>query len=96
MEKYDPMVEFFKQGIPFLFKQAFPVVLCSFGLFVLWGEMGRRDSAHEEKISLLNREWSASLNEARADWRMCEEKRIELEVKFAALKARVDLLARKK
>ena len=96
MEKYDPMVEFWKTAIPFLFKQAFPVVLCSFGLFVLWGEMGRRDNVHEEKIALLNTQWSAALNDARADWRMCEEKHRELEVQFAALKVRVDLLARKR
>lgn len=96
MEKYDPMVEFFKQGIPFLFKQGIAVVICVSGLFVLWNEMSRRDNSYEQKISLLNTQWSASLNEARADWRMCEEKRIELEVKFAALKARVDLLSRRK
>lgn len=96
MEKYDPMVDFWKTAIPFLFKQAFPVVLCSFGLFVLWGEMGRRDNVHEEKIALLNTQWSAALNDARADWRMCEEKRRELEIQFTELKARVDVLSRRR
>lgn len=96
MEKYDPMVDFLQQGIRFLFKQGVAVVICIVAVAVLWMEMNRRDNAAETKISLLNTQWSASLNAAREDWRMCEEKRRELEVQFAVLKARVDILAKRK
>lgn len=96
MEKYDPMVDFYKRAIDFLFKQGIAAVLCIVAVFILWNEMNRRDNLHENKISLLNTQWSASLNEARQDWRMCEEKRRELEVQLAALKERVDILARRR
>lgn len=96
MEKYDPMVEFFKAGIPYLFKQGIAVVISVVFCVALWFEMSRRDSANERKIDRINSEWSASLNEARRDWLMCEQKRQELEVRFAELKTRVDLLLTKR
>jgi len=96
VEKYDPMIDFWKTGINYLFKQGVAVVICTVACFVLWNEMNRRDNVHESKISLLNTQWSGALNDARADWRMCEEKRRELEIQFTELKARVDVLSRRR
>jgi hypothetical protein len=96
MEKYDPMVDFYKRAIDFLFKQGIAAVLCIVAVFVLWNEMNRRDNVNEAKISLLNTRWSESLNDAREDWRACEEKRRELEIQFTELKARVDILSRRR
>lgn len=96
MEKYDPMVDFYKTAIQYLFKQGIAVVLCAVCCFVLWNEMNRRDNLHENKISLLNTQWSEALNDAREDWRMCEEKRRKLEIQFTELKARVDILSRRR
>lgn len=96
MEKYDPMVDFYKRAIDFLFKQGIAAVLCIVAVFVLWNEMNRRDNANEVKISMLNTKWSEALNDAREDWRMCEEKRRELEIQFTELKARVDILSRRR
>lgn len=103
MEKYDPMVDFYKRAIDFLFKQGIAAVLCIVAVFVLWNEMNRRDNANEVKISMLNTKWSEALNDAREDWReseenwrVCEEKRRELEIQFTELKARVDILSRRR
>ena len=96
MGKYDPMQDFTRKAIEFLFKQGIAVVICTAACFVLWNEMNRRDNVHESKIALLNTQWSNALNDARADWRMCEEKRRELEIQFTELKARVDILSRRR
>jgi len=103
VEKYDPMQDFTRKAIDFLFKQGVAVVFCAGACFVLWNEMNRRDNVHESKISLLNTQWSEALNLARADWknseqnwRTCEEKRRELEIQFTELKARVDVLSRRR
>lgn len=94
--QYDPMQDFYKRAIDFLFKQGIVALICMGAVFILWNEMNRRDNLHENKISLLNTQWSEALNDAREDWRACEEKRQELEIRFTELKARVDILSRRR
>lgn len=86
MKNYDPMADFYRQAIAFLFKQTPAIVLCLCACFVLWNEMNRRDNVNRAEIARINTEWSAALNRANEDWRMCEVKREALAVEVAALK----------
>lgn len=103
MQPYDPMQDFYQRGIQFLFRQGVAVVIAVSFLGVtvsatklVWGRMERMEQEFEAKIERNNREWKASLDIARQDWRDCESKREALAVKFAALEVEVKRLHKKK
>lgn len=90
VQHYDPMADFWKKGIDFLFKQTPAIVLCLCACFVLWNEMNRRDNDNKAEMARLNETWSTALNISREDWRMCEEKRHALEIEVEKLKIRFE------
>lgn len=68
-------------------------------IFAIIHLLNRQDEIRQEskaEIGRVSAEYSQALNIANLDWRACEEKRQALEVQFAALKARVDAIARRK
>lgn len=95
MQHYDPMQDFWKRGLDFLFKQTPAIVLCLSACFVLWNEMNRRDNQSRAEMTKINAEWSAALNASREDWRMCEEKRHALEIEVEKLKVRFEKYIKK-
>lgn len=97
MEHYDPMKDFYQRGIEFLFKQGVAVVLSVLfclilgaTIHLLWGKMERMQTDFERRLDNTNREWSAALNQSRADWQMCEHKREALAIEVEKLKARFE------
>lgn len=102
MERYDPMQDFYRRGIEFLFKQGVAVILAflfcvamAVTLQILWGKIDRMEAGFEAKMDRSNREWSAALAEARTDWMECETKREALAVEVARLKAEFTRLTRR-
>ena len=81
-------MDFYKRALDFLFKQTPAILICFVACFVTFQEMSRRDAANESKMAELNAAWSKALNEAREDWRMCEEKREQLAIRVAKLEAK--------
>lgn len=92
--KDEIQMEFWKRAIDFIFKQV-PVVAASFvfcivmgaTIQILWAKIERMQDTFELKIETNNKAWAASLEEAREDWRMCEQKREALALEVAKLKA---------
>lgn len=102
MEKYDPMADFYRRAIEWIFKQGVAVVLCiifclamGVTLQILWGKIDRMETAFEAKIERNNRDWSASLADARQDWRDCETKREALALEVTQLKAQFMRLSKR-
>lgn len=95
MEKYDPMTDFYKKAIDFLFKQTPAIAMCMVAVFVMWQKSEALQIQNKEDINRINAEWSRALNIANVDWRMCEQKRQELEIKFAKLSVRFEKLERR-
>jgi hypothetical protein len=101
MKEYDPMQDFHRQGINFLYKQGVAVVIAIVFLAItlsaiklMWGKIERMEAAFEAKIELNNQQWAKSLDVARQDWRNCEEKREALAVEVATLRVEIRKLKR--
>lgn len=94
--QYDPLMHFYQQAIPFLFKQTPVVVICSIACFVMWNAMERRELESRSEISRINSECSQALEAAREEWRMCDAKREELAVKVAELTVKMARLERRR
>lgn len=95
MQHYDPMADFWRKGIDFLFKQTPAIVLSLMACFVLWNEMNRRDNVNRAEMARLNVEWSAALNISNQNWRVCEEKREALAIEVEKLKVRFERFAKR-
>lgn len=95
-QQYDPIMHFYQQAIPFLFKQAPAVVMSCLACFVMWGAMERRDTENRAELARINREWSNALQISREEWRMCESRREELAVKVAELTVKISRLERRR
>ena len=87
--EYNPVMDFWKNAIQFLFKQTPAIVFCVVACGLLWNRMEQQDAEAENKIDRINREWSESLNIARQDWLMCEQKRQALEIEVARMSERL-------
>ena len=83
--RYDPLMDFYRQAIQFLFKQTPAITICFVGCYFMWVQMERQSVESKAELARINTEWSKALDEAREDWRMCEQKREALAVKVAAL-----------
>ena len=99
---YDPMQDFYQKAITFLFKQGIVAVICilfclAMGgvIGTLWGRMERMEKNFEARIEANNQQWKMAIDTARQDWRNCEERRHELAVEVAILRAEVYKIKRK-
>jgi len=87
LEKYDHMIDFWKRFFPFLFQQTPALVFMSAVVYLMWGKMERMETAFNYKIERNNMEWKVALDLSRAETRICDEKRVELALELAQLKA---------
>lgn len=91
---YDPMQDFYQRANAFLFKQGATVVVSLLFLaitigavWLMWGKMERMETAFNYKIERNNMEWKVALDLSRAETRICDEKRVELALELAQLRA---------
>jgi hypothetical protein len=94
--QYDPRMDFYRQAIQFLFKQTPAITICFVGCFIMWQQMERQAFDSKSEIARINAEWSKALDEAREDWRLCEEKREALAVKVAAMEVKMQKIIKSK
>ena len=101
--KYDPMEDLYRKGIDWIFKQGVAVSLALIFLgitisavWLMWGKMERMQHAFETKMEVNNAKWTIALNESREDWRQCEQRRIELEIKVEGLNTKLAMIQRNK
>ena len=100
--KYDPMQDFWKRGIDFLFKQSPVIVLAVVGLYLFWQKLERMEVQRVSDRIEVRQECANAITEIRADLEHCqhrnelltlENKNVSAEV--AALKVMVSRWSRK-
>ena len=89
-------MDFYRQAISFLFKQTQAITIGFVGCYLMWTQMERQAADNKADIAHINAEWSKALDEARKDWRMCEEKREQLAVKVAELTTKINRIELRK
>lgn len=91
-ETFDPMREFWRLFMPFLFKQTPLIVFMSVGVSVMWLKLGNMESqARVDRIEI-RRECAESIAEIRQDLKICQNENDTLRKENAHLQGRVAIL----
>ena len=71
-ENYDPMREFWRMFMPFLFKQTPLIVFMSFSIAVIWMKMGQMESQARIDRLQIRRECSEEISDIRRELFSCK------------------------
>jgi len=64
---YDPMADFYRQAITFLFKQGIVAAFCIVATWIMWQKMGGMELRYDAKMIVAKSQWSDELREVRSD-----------------------------
>ena len=89
---YDPMREFWRLFMPFLFKQTPLIVFMSVGVSVMWLKLGSLETqARLDRIEI-RRECAQDIEEIRQDFKTCQNENDTLHKENVHLQGRVAIL----
>lgn len=90
--KYDPMVEFWKMAIPFIFKQGVAVVICLLMSYVLWQKLEKAELQHQKDRNEIWAQCSASISRLEQSWQECERAKDEMRAQINNQEGQLNLL----
>lgn len=86
---YDPMVDFYKIGIPFFFKQGIVAIICMTIAWMMWQKMNDMENRYDAKMIVAKSQWSDELREVRSDLKHCIAQKDTIIREYAKIAAKL-------